>query len=177
MFKYLAPLILFIVMAVFLALGLNLNPRDIPSPLINQPAPDFSLPVLNQPKRILTKHALIGDVWLLNVWASWCGSCRLEHPIFNQLAKKKLVTIVGLNYKDDEKAAQQWLAQLGNPYAVSIMDQEGRTGIDYGVYGVPETFVIDKKGVVRYKHTGPVEVSDMQNILIPLIQQLKAEIE
>lgn len=177
MLKYLAPLVLFSVMAVFLALGLNLNPRDIPSPLINQPAPDFALPVLGQPARTLTKHGLIGEVWILNVWASWCGSCRLEHPIFNQLAKKKLVTIVGLNYKDDADAAQQWLAQLGNPYDVSIMDQEGRTGIDYGVYGVPETFIVDKKGIIRYKHTGPVEVSDMQNILIPLIQQLKAEIE
>jgi len=176
MFKYLAPLVLFIVMAVFLALGLNLNPRDIPSPLINQPAPDFSLPVLGQPGRSLTRHALIGDVWIFNVWASWCGSCRIEHPIFNQLAKKKMVTLVGLNYKDEPEAAKQWLAQLGNPYDISVMDQEGRTGIDYGVYGVPETFVIDKKGIVRYKHTGPVEVNDMQNILIPLIKQLQAEI-
>lgn len=176
MLKYLMPLILFTVMAIFLALGLNLNPRDIPSPLIDQPAPNFSLPVLQQPQRILSKNGLLGDVWLLNVWASWCGSCRAEHPIFNQLAKKKLVTIVGLNYKDEPDAAKQWLAQLGNPYNVSIMDQEGRTGIDYGVYGVPETFVVDKKGIIRYKHTGPVEPNDMQNILIPLIKQLKAEI-
>jgi len=176
MFKYLAPLVLFIVMAIFLALGLNLNPRDIPSPLINQPAPDFSLPVLGQPGRSLTKHALMGNVWIFNVWASWCGSCRIEHPIFNQLAKKKLVTLVGLNYKDEPEAAKQWLAQLGNPYDISVMDQEGRTGIDYGVYGVPETFIIDKKGIIRYKHTGPVEVNDMQNILIPLIKQLQAEI-
>ncbi len=177
MLKYLTPLALFIVMAVFLALGLKLNPRDIPSPLIDLPAPDFALPVLDQPQRTLTKHALIGDVWLLNVWASWCGSCRVEHPLFNQLAKQKLVTIVGLNYKDEPADAKQWLAQLGNPYDVSIMDQEGRTGLDYGVYGVPETFVMDKKGVIRYKHTGPVEVSDMQKILIPLIKKLKAEIE
>ncbi len=176
MFKYLAPLVLFIVMAIFLALGLNLNPRDIPSPLINQAAPDFSLPVLGQTGRVLTKDALIGDVWIFNVWASWCGSCRIEHPIFNQLAKKKLVTLVGLNYKDEPEAAKQWLAQLGNPYDISVMDQEGRTGIDYGVYGVPETFIIDKKGIVRYKHTGPVEVYDMQNTLIPLIKQLQAEI-
>lgn len=175
MLKYLTPLALFVVMAVFLALGLNLNPRDIPSPLINQPAPDFSLPVLGQPGRTLKKQDLMGSVWILNVWASWCGSCRLEHPIFNQLANKKLVTLIGLNYKDEADAAKQWLGQLGNPYDVSIMDQEGRTGIDYGVYGVPETFVVDKKGIVRHKHTGPVEVDDMQNILIPLIQQLKAE--
>jgi cytochrome c biogenesis protein CcmG/thiol:disulfide interchange protein DsbE len=177
MLKYLTPLVLFAVMAIFLALGLNLNPRDIPSPLIGKAAPDFSLPVLNQPGRELTKHALIGDVWILNVWASWCGSCRIEHPLFNQLAKKKLVTLVGLNYKDEPEDAKQWLAQLGNPYAISVMDQEGRTGLDYGVYGVPESFVIDKKGIIRYKHTGPVEPDDLQKIIIPLIKQLQAETE
>jgi len=163
-------------MAVFLALGLNLNPRDIPSPLINKPAPDFSLPVLAEPGKTLTNSELKGQVWLLNVWASWCASCRQEHPLFNQLAQKKLVTLVGLNYKDEASDAKQWLAQLGNPYNVSIMDQEGRTGLDYGVYGVPETFIIDKKGLIRYKHTGPVSVQDMQEILIPLIMQLKAEL-
>jgi cytochrome c biogenesis protein CcmG/thiol:disulfide interchange protein DsbE len=176
MLKYLMPLILFSVMAVFLAIGLNLNPRDIPSPLIDQPAPDFTLAVLDQPGRTLNKHDFIGNVWLLNVWASWCGSCRLEHPLFNKLAQKNIVTLVGLNYKDDPVAAKQWLSQLGNPYQVSLMDQEGRTGIDYGVYGVPETFVIDKKGIVRYKHTGPVEGDDIEEILLPLINQLKAEL-
>jgi len=176
MLKYIVPLLLFIVMAVFLAMGLHLNPRDIPSPLINKPAPDFSLPILAEPEKKLSKNELLGKVWLLSVWASWCGSCRQEHPVFNQLAKKNWVTIIGLNYKDEAVNAKQWLAQLGNPYNVSIMDQEGRTGIDYGVYGVPETFVVDKKGVIRYKHTGPVSVSDMQTLLIPLISQLKAEI-
>ena len=176
MLKYLTPLALFVVMAVFLALGLNLNPRDIPSPLIDKPAPEFSLPVLSEPSKTLTKNNFAGEVWLLNVWASWCVSCRQEHPVFNQLARKNVVTIVGLNYKDDPPAATQWLAQLGNPYSVSIMDQEGRTGIDYGVYGVPETFVIDKKGIVRYKHTGPVTREDVREILIPLINELKLEV-
>ena len=176
MLKYLTPLALFVVMAVFLALGLNLNPRDIPSPLIDKPAPEFSLPVLSEPSKTLTKNDFAGEVWLLNVWASWCVSCRQEHPVFNQLARKNVVTIVGLNYKDDPPAATQWLAQLGNPYSVSIMDQEGRTGIDYGVYGVPETFVIDKKGIVRYKHTGPVTREDVREILIPLINELKLEV-
>ncbi len=166
---------MFIVLAVFLAMGLSLNPRDIPSPFINKPAPDFSLPILAEKDKTLSKSDLADKVWLLNVWASWCGSCRVEHPVFNQLAKKNLVTIVGLNYKDEPFAAKQWLAQLGNPYQVSIMDQDGRTGIDYGVYGVPETFVIDKKGIVRYKHTGPVSVDDVQQILLPLIDKLKAE--
>jgi len=176
MLKYLTPLALFTVMAVFLALGLNLNPRDIPSPLIDQPAPNFSLPVLSNASQTLNKDKMLGEVWLLNVWASWCVSCRSEHPVFNQLARKKLVKIVGLNYKDEPTAAKQWLAQLGNPYNVSMMDQEGRTGIDYGVYGVPETFVVDKKGIIRYKHTGPVSWQDVEKILIPLINQLKAEV-
>lgn len=176
MLKYLTPLALFIVMAVFLALGLKLNPRDIPSPLINLPAPNFALPVLTNASQTLKNDEMLGEVWLLNVWASWCVSCRSEHPVFNQLASKKVVSIVGLNYKDEPMAAKQWLAQLGNPYNVSIMDQEGRTGIDYGVYGVPETFVIDKKGIIRYKHTGPVSVKDVQEILLPLINQLKAEV-
>ncbi len=176
MLKYIIPLILFMVMAGFLAMGLNLNPRDIPSPLINKSAPGFSLPILATPEKVLSNTDLSGQVWLLNVWASWCGSCRTEHPVFNQLAQKNLVTIVGLNYKDEASAAKQWLAQLGNPYNVSIMDQEGRTGLDYGVYGVPETFVIDKKGIIRYKHTGPVSVKDVQEILLPLINQLKAEV-
>lgn len=176
MLKFILPLVLFIVMAVFLAIGLSLNPRDIPSPYIDKPAPNFTLPILSAPGQTLSKSDMAGKVWLLNVWASWCGSCRQEHPIFNQLAKKNVVTIVGLNYKDEPFAAKQWLSQLGNPYQVSIMDQEGRTGIDYGVYGVPETFVIDKKGIVRYKHTGPVTVSDVQQILLPLIDKLKDEV-
>jgi len=176
MVKFLIPLALFVVMAVFLTMGLSLNPRDIPSPLIDKPAPEFSLPALNEPVKILSKEDFAGKVWLLNVWASWCVSCRQEHPVFVQFARKNAVTIVGLNYKDDPRAAKQWLAQLGNPYKVSIMDQEGRTGIDYGVYGVPETFVIDKKGVVRYKHTGPVTMQDVQEILIPLIDKLKLEV-
>ena len=175
MLKYIVPLILFIVLAVFLAMGLKLNPRDIPSPLIDKPAPIFSLPVLSNPQQKLTNQDLKGQVWLLNVWASWCGSCRSEHPIFNQLAEMNAVTIVGLNYKDEPQAARQWLAQLGNPYNVSIMDIEGRTGIDYGVYGVPETFIIDKKGMIRYKFTGPVTASDVNEIFLPMISQLKAE--
>lgn len=176
MLKFVIPLILFLVIAVFLAMGLSLNPRDIPSPLLDKPAPDFSLPILAEPDKILSKADMVGKVWLLNVWASWCGSCRAEHPVFNELAAKNIVPIVGLNYKDDPWAAKQWLAQLGNPYQVSVMDPEGRTGIDYGVYGVPETFVIDKQGRVRYKHTGAVTWNDVQQILLPWVKQLNAEI-
>jgi cytochrome c biogenesis protein CcmG, thiol:disulfide interchange protein DsbE len=175
MLKYIIPLVLFAVLAVFLALGLNLNPRDIPSPLIDKPAPVFSLPILSNPEQRLTNQDLQGKVWLLNVWASWCVSCRSEHPVLNQLASKNVVTIVGLNYKDDPQDARQWLAQLGNPYNVSIMDVEGRTGIDYGVYGVPETFVIDKKGVIRFKFTGPVTARDVEQTFLPMVKQLQSE--
>ena len=175
MLKYVIPLLIFVVLAVFLALGLNLNPRDIPSPLIDKPAPAFSLPVLSQPERNLSEQDLKGQVWLLNVWASWCVSCRSEHPVLNKMAKLHAAPLVGLNYKDEPEAAKQWLAQLGNPYSVSIIDTEGRTGIDYGVYGVPETFVIDKHGIIRHKHTGPVTSEVVEKELLPMINQLKAE--
>lgn len=175
MLKYLLPLLLFIVLAIFLAVGLRLNPKDIPSPLIDKPAPAFALPILASPEKTLKQSDLQGKVWLLNVWASWCISCREEHPLLLQLAKQNLVMLVGLNYKDEAQAANLWLQKLGNPYNVSIMDSDGRTGIDYGVYGVPETFVIDKRGVIRYKHTGPVVPGDLERIFLPLIHQLQAE--
>lgn len=175
MLKYIIPFILFIIMAVFLWVGLSLKPSEIPSPFINKPAPSFSAAKLEVPEEKLSPADLIGQVWLLNVWASWCVSCRGEHPILNNLADKNVVTIIGLNYKDDPANAKQWLDTLGNPYSASITDQEGRIGIDYGVYGVPETFVIDKKGVIRHKQTGPVTEQDVQNILLPLIAKLQAE--
>jgi cytochrome c biogenesis protein CcmG/thiol:disulfide interchange protein DsbE len=175
MLKYIIPLVLFIIMAVFLGMGLNLNPSDIPSPFINKPAPEFSAPKLNAPSEKLTPADLKGQVWLFNVWASWCVSCRSEHPVLNEFAKLKAVTIIGLNYKDDPTDAKKWLDSLGNPYNISIMDQEGRIGIDYGVYGVPETFVIDKKGLIRHKHTGPITPADLQKTLIPLIDKLQSE--
>ena len=173
--KYLLPLILFVVLAVFLAIGLRLDPKEIPSPLIDKPTPAFSLPILATPDKTLSQQDLKGRVWLLNVWASWCVSCRQEHPLLLELAKLNVVTIVGLNYKDETSAANQWLLQLGNPYNVSIMDKEGRVGIDYGVYGVPETFVVDKRGIIRYKHTGPVEPGDIEQIFLPLLQKLQQE--
>ena len=175
MFKYLLPLVLFIVLAVFLAIGLRLNPKEIPSPLIGKPAPAFSLPILANPEQRLSVQDMTGRVWLLNVWASWCVSCRQEHPLLLELAKQKVTTIIGLNYKDEAQAGAQWLQQLGNPYDASVMDVDGRVGIDYGVYGVPETFVIDKRGIIRYKHTGPVEPGDIERIFLPLLQQLHEE--
>ncbi len=175
MLKYIIPFILFIVMAVFLAVGLKLKPSEIPSPFIGKPAPSFSAPKLEAPEQTLTPADLKGKVWLFNVWASWCVSCRAEHPVLNQLAGQQAVTIVGLNYKDNPRDAENWLDKLGNPYNVSIMDRDGRIGIDWGVYGVPETFVVDKKGVIRHKFTGPVTPEDIQQVLLPLIAQLQSE--
>jgi cytochrome c biogenesis protein CcmG/thiol:disulfide interchange protein DsbE len=175
MLKYILPLLLFIVIAIFLALGLRLHPGDIPSPLIGKPAPVFSAPILQSPGKNLSPADLKGKVWLFNVWASWCVSCRAEHPNLNRLALAKVALIVGLNYKDEPEAAKDWLTRLGNPYDVSVIDQDGRIGIDWGVYGVPETFVIDKQGIVRYKHTGPVSSEDIQTVFLPLIAKLQVE--
>lgn len=175
MLKFIIPLVLFVVLAVLLALGLNLNPRDIPSPFIGKPAPVFFAPKLTAPMEKLSTSDLKGRVWLFNVWASWCVSCREEHPVLNQLAKQHAVEIIGLNYKDEPDDAKKWLDTLGNPYNVSIMDQDGRIGIDWGVYGVPETFVIDKKGVIRLKYTGPITMEAWQQKLLPLITTLQAE--
>jgi cytochrome c biogenesis protein CcmG, thiol:disulfide interchange protein DsbE len=175
MLKYIIPLVLFIVLAVFLALGLKGKPGEIPSPLLNKPAPAFSAPKLKAPNEKLSPADLKGKVWLFNVWASWCVSCRAEHPVMNQLAQQQVAIIIGLNYKDDPEAAKKWLETLGNPYNDSVMDSDGRIGIDWGVYGVPETFVMDKQGIVRYKHTGSVTEEDVQQIFLPLIAKLQAE--
>jgi cytochrome c biogenesis protein CcmG/thiol:disulfide interchange protein DsbE len=175
MLKYLIPLVIFIVMGIFLALGLKLNPTEIPSPFIGKPAPAFSAPKLDNPEQKLAPADLKGKVWLFNVWASWCTSCRAEHPVLNELAKQQAAPIIGLNYKDAREDALNWLNQLGNPYDMSVIDPEGRIGIDWGVYGVPETFVIDKKGVIRHKHTGPVTPETVQQTLLPLIAKLQAE--
>ncbi len=175
MLKYIIPLILFVVIAVFLALGLKLKPNEIPSPLLNKPAPAFTAPKLTAPEQKLSPEDLKGKVWLLNVWASWCVSCREEHPVLNQMAKQQAAIIIGLNYKDDPEAGKSWLSTLGNPYNDSVMDRDGRIGIDWGVYGVPETFVMDKQGIVRYKHTGPVTGDDVQMTFLPLIAKLQGE--
>ena len=170
--KRLIPLGIFGVLIVFLVIGLGLKPKEIPSPLIGKVAPTFSLPVLNQENQIFTPSEMLGKVWLLNVWASWCVSCRAEHPLLNELAKMKLVQILGLKYKDQDPAALKWLTELGNPYDLSIVDAKGLVGIDYGVYGVPETFVIDQTGKVAFKHIGPITPDSMQKTLLPLIAKL-----
>ena len=172
--KRFLPLIIFVVMLGFLAVGLGLNPREVPSPLINKPAPTFTLPTLASPDKTFSPQDLRGKVWLLNVWASWCVACRIEHPVLVELAKTGVVPIYGLNYKDKRDDAIRWLGNFGNPYQQSLSDTEGLVGIDFGVYGVPETFVIDKTGVIRLKHIGPVTPEALQNTILPLIRKLGA---
>jgi cytochrome c biogenesis protein CcmG, thiol:disulfide interchange protein DsbE len=172
--KFALPLLGFVALCVFLFVGLSLNPREIPSALIGKPAPGFEIPVLGSPAKTLTPKEWHGKVWVLNVWASWCVSCRDEHPLFVDLAKQgALKHFVGLNYKDKDAAAMKWLTDLGDPYSVSIVDADGRVGIEYGVYGVPETFVIDKAGIVRYKHIGPVTRKAWTEKIAPKIAELE----
>jgi len=176
MARFLIPLALFIALAVFLGIGLTKDPKLVPSPLIDKPAPSFELPRLHQPELKFSDRDFIGKVSLFNVWASWCAACRQEHPFLMKLAKEKAITIYGLNYKDAREDAKRWLVQHGgNPYDAIAYDDSGRAGMDWGVYGVPETFLIDKKGRVRYKHVGPLHQQVWQEQLLPLIQKLQAE--
>jgi cytochrome c biogenesis protein CcmG, thiol:disulfide interchange protein DsbE len=172
--KAFIPLLIFGVLLGFLAVGLSLNPREIPSPLINKPAPAFSLPALDAPDQKISAQDLRGKVWVLNVWASWCVACRIEHPLLVEFSKAGMVPIYGLNYKDKRDDAMRWLVNFGNPYTRSLSDIDGLVGIDFGVYGVPETFVIDKQGVIRMKHIGPVTPEVLRDDIIPLVRKLGA---
>ena len=178
--KFLWPLAIFLLLMGFLAVGLKLNPREVPSPLVGKPAPAFDLPLLRQPgekigtaARRFAPSDMRGKVWLLNVWASWCVSCRDEHPMLLALAKRGVMPILGLNYKDKGDDAQRWLKQFGDPYQLSVVDADGRIGIDYGVYGVPETYLIDAAGVIRYKQIGPVTAAILEQKILPLAMALK----
>jgi cytochrome c biogenesis protein CcmG/thiol:disulfide interchange protein DsbE len=171
--KLFIPLAVFVVLVGFLFVGLFLNPREVPSPLIGKPAPQFTLNQLHQPGKTLGTPDMKGQVWLLNVWASWCVSCREEHPLLVELGKAKLVPIIGLNYKDEPAAGMKWLAQNGDPYNLSVVDRDGAVGIDFGVYGVPETFVIDKQGTIRFKQIGPITVEALEKKIIPLVRELQ----
>lgn len=172
--RFLIPLAIFIAMLVFLGVGLKLDPREVPSPLIDKPAPVFSLPTLETPARVLSSKDMLGQVWLLNVWASWCGGCREEHPVLVEFARTRAVPIYGLDYKDQPDDARRWLTEMGNPYTAVAQDLDGRMGIEFGVYGVPETFVIDKTGVIRYKQIGPMTPKALQDTILPLVKKLNA---
>lgn len=190
--RFLIPLGLFLVLVVFLAIGLNRDPHEVPSPLVGKPAPAFSLEKLAEPGKTFSPADMQGQVWLLNVWASWCVSCRAEHPLLVAFSRQGGLPIVGLNYKevrgdggfdmgkmgaDEERRlaferANKWLAEHGDPYKLTVMDLDGRVGIDYGVYGVPETYVIDKAGTIRLKHTGPVTPDVLAQKIMPLLAEL-----
>ncbi|MDP3621052.1 MAG: DsbE family thiol:disulfide interchange protein [Polynucleobacter sp.] len=172
--RYLIPLGIFIVLLGFLAVGLQLNPREVPSPLINKSAPLFNLPVLGKEGTTFSPEEMRGKVWVLNVWASWCVACREEHPYLVDFAKTQTTPLLGLDYKDKPEDALRWLKEHGNPYVLSISDLKGQVGIDYGVYGVPETFVIDQAGVIRLKHIGPLTPQAIQEKILPLIQKLNS---
>lgn len=189
--RFLWPLIGFAALVVLLAVGLNLNPRDVPSPLVGKPAAKFSLPVLGAEKQF-GPDDMKGKVWLLNVWSSWCVSCRQEHPVLVELRKKNVVPVIGLNYKEvrgdgetdmtktdaatearlARERASDWLSRHGDPYTLSVLDLDGRVGIDYGVYGVPETYIIDKAGIIRMKQTGPVTPEILSTRILPLVAEL-----
>ncbi len=168
------PLVAFVAIAAFLAVGLTRDPREVPSPFIDKPAPAFRVEQLHDAKVAFSPEDMRGKVWLLNVWASWCVSCRAEHPLLVDMAKRRLVLIVGLNYKDKREDGLQWLTKFGDPYSLSAYDVDGRVGIDYGVYAVPETFVIDKQGVIRYKQIGPITPEALEKTILPLIRKLEA---
>ena len=173
MWKFI-PIVLFFGLLGFLARGLQLDPSELPSPFIEQPAPQFSLPSLYDATQY-TPESFAGEVWLFNVWASWCRACITEHPMLVQMNKIDGLTMVGLNYKDIRDEGQAWLERFGNPFDKVLFDQKGSAGIDWGVYGVPETFIMDKQGKVRYKHIGPISEDDLKTKLAPLIETLKAE--
>lgn len=172
--RFLIPLAIFGVLVWFLYAGLSLNPREVPSPLIGKPAPAFKLPRLDDPEKSVQREDLLGKVWVMNVWASWCAPCREEHPVVIDLARRTKVPVVGLNYKDRPGDARTWLQRLGDPYAMTLIDFDGKVGIDFGVYGVPETFVIDAQGQVRYKHVGILTPAIVRERIEPLLKQLGA---
>ena len=175
MMRFIWPFVVFVLLAGFLYVGLHLNPHEVPSPLIDKPAPAFKLSQLHDPSKQFSPEDMKGQVWLLNVWASWCVSCKIEHPILLALSRKNIVPIYGLDYKDKREAGMAWLQEGGDPYVLSASDVEGRIGIDYGVYGVPETYVIDKQGVIRYKQIGPVTPQSLREKILPLVAELQAK--
>ena len=175
MFRYLIPLGVFGVLVFFLCIGLYRDPHEVPSPLINKAAPTFRLPQLKEPSKTFSADEMRGKIWLLNVWASWCVSCREEHPLLIEYAKSGVVPIYGLNWKDKREDALAWLDELGDPYVLSAADLDGRVAIDYGVYGAPETYVIDQSGTIRFKQIGAVTPDVWSQKILPLVQELNRQ--
>lgn len=177
MIKRLLPLLAFVLLALLLGLGVLRNSgKDtsaIPSPLVGKPAPAFSLPVLGEPGRLVTNEDLRGEPYLLNVWGSWCPACRDEHPVITELAQGGRIKVVGYDYKDEPEDAQRWLQQFGNPYSLVIADYDGRAALDWGIYGAPETFLVDAQGVIRWKFVGPITPEVVQQQLLPALETLE----
>lgn len=171
------PLIVFIILGVVFYRGLSLNPQDLPSARVGQAMPEFSLPSLDNAERVVTNSDLTGNIKLINVWATWCPSCRYEHPYLLEMAKSDRFKLYGIDWKDDRAAAEQWLQQLGNPYQFSIFDELGSLAIDLGVYAAPETFVVDHHGIIRKRFAGPIDANVWQQEFEPLINQLEQEIQ
>lgn len=172
--RFVWPLLVFMALVGVLGVGLSRNPREVPSPLVGQPVPSFGLPTLAAPANRVGPEQFRGQVWVLNVWASWCVACQAEHPLLVDLARSRRIALVGLNYKDQRPQALAWLARHGNPYLVTLSDTDGRVGLDFGVYGVPETYVIDRDGVIRHKHTGELTPEVLRRDLLPLIERLES---
>ena len=170
--RFWPPFAVFVSLAVVLGVGLQLNPREVPSPLIGKPAPPFSATLLTDPARQVKRDDLLGKVWILNVWASWCAPCREEHPVLVDFARRGVAPVYGLNYKDKREDAIEWLRRLGDPYTASLVDPDGRIAIDWGVYGVPETFVVDRSGTIRYKHVGVLTPEVLRTRIEPLVSKL-----
>ncbi len=170
--RFLLPVVIFALLAGLLGWGLTRDPKEVPSPLIGKPAPAFTAPTLFDPQKTFSASDYLGKVWVLNVWASWCVACRAEHQYVTQLARMQLVPVVGLDYKDKPADGRAWLGELGNPYTVIPTDEKGRIGIDWGVYGVPETFLIDKQGMIAYKHIGPINADSLRDIIVPKLKEL-----
>ena len=175
MMRFILPFVVFMIMAAFMYVGLGLDQREVPSPLVGKAAPAFTLPQLHEPSRQFSTQDMKGKVWLFNVWASWCSACEGEHPLLMELSRRNIVPIYGMDYKDKREDGEAWLRRHGNPYTLVVSDAEGRVGIDYGVYGVPETYVIDKQGVIQYKQIGPVTPQSLNEKILPLIKELQAK--
>jgi cytochrome c biogenesis protein CcmG, thiol:disulfide interchange protein DsbE len=168
----LLPLVLFIALVGFLLIGLHRDPHEVPSPLINKPAPDFKLSQLREPTKTFSPQEMSGKVWVLNFWGTWCVACREEHPLLIEYSKTGAIPIYGVDYKDDRAAAMQMLEEEGNPYTLTVSDPDGRISIDYGVYGAPESYLIDRNGVIRFKQIGPITEEVWQKEFLPRARQM-----
>ena len=175
MIRYFLPLAILVAIGALFWYGLSLNPSLVPSPLIGKPAPAFELPRLDDSAARVTHDALRGRVTMVHVWATWCVSCRGEHPVIMDLAARGVLPIVGLNYRDDGDAARRWLAVLGDPYEFTLFDPAGGTAIDWGVYGTPETFIVDRDGIIRFKHVGPLTPELIDSHIVPLVERLRRD--